>query len=115
MCKFKNKQTWKECPKNKFGINKDKRLDDNGDLILCTLTEYEEGMEFNDDPIYNDFLDVEEDSKLTRKVIFYAPSYCKNLAVDNLVESEQYMFMQSIVEVRASNLMSKNKEKIDPN
>ena len=115
-CSYKKKHTWKECPLNIWGINKGKEVDNKGDLILCTLCEFEEAMEFNDDDIINDDLLDVEDHKIGNGVTFYTPEYHSSLALDSLANSDiAHVFMQSSVELRAATLLSQNKGKINPN
>ena len=63
---------------NIWGINKDKEVDSKGKRILCTLEEFEEAMEFNDDNIIcNDLLNVEDDN-LGKEVTNYYNTHSVN-------------------------------------
>ena len=89
-CESKKKYTWKECPVNKWDFNKGKKVDDKGELILCTLCDFEEAMEFNDDDVIDEgFYGVErscvEHDKLASDVTFYTPAYFSSLVIYKLV------------------------------
>ena len=116
-CTYKLKHTWEECPKNPYGINKWKALNDKGELVLCTLCEYKEAMGFNDDDVIcDDILEVKDgEDKLIENVRFYTPDYCRNLSRHNFSEVGHHMFLHSDITSRAATLMLQNKDRINPN
>lgn len=50
-CEFKEEHTWSECPRNKYSKNKDKKCDEKGQLLLCTVDEFLEDLQYNDDDL----------------------------------------------------------------
>ena len=69
-------------------------------------------MEFNnDDLIEKDLLSVEddgvEDGRLNNLVNLYKPKYCR--LINKSAETEQLIFTQPSVELRAATLLSQNK------
>ena len=73
-----------------MGINKGKICNNKGELILCTLDEFEEDLEFNNDDLVNDRAysgqcEDDDDDKLNSIVSFYLPEYYGSL-LHNLVD-----------------------------
>ena len=67
---YKKKHIWKEYPANKWGVNKDKSLNDAGELILCTIDEFEEALEFNDDDLIDGIIFGGDGDNLNKNVGF---------------------------------------------
>ena len=59
-CPYKTPHTWKECPTNKWGINKDKTVGDDGATLLCTHDEMNMAMFDEDDPVMS-YIIVDDD------------------------------------------------------
>ena len=90
-------------------------MDSRGELILCTLREFEEAMAFNDDDLISDEVyDVEDEEvegdKLTNDVADYTPTYCKNMPSYIFT-----LFSSHNTELRAATLLSQNDGKINRN
>ena len=64
-CEFKTKHTWKECPKNRWGVNFGKEVDDKGELILCTIDEVKDILDEDNDPVLIDSVYGEEGDEIT--------------------------------------------------
>ena len=120
-CAYKKKHTRKEYPANIWGINKDKTLDNKGRLILYTLCEFEEAPVFNDDNLINDGIyevkdTVKEHDKLNSDINFYMSEYCRSLSLEKFLGVAQaHVFATNSFELRAANLLSQNKGKINAN
>lgn len=52
-CEYKKRHTWKEYLSNQLGINKGKLCTKKGKLVLCTVSKFEESLEFTDKAIVN--------------------------------------------------------------
>ena len=118
-CAYKKKHTWKECPSNIWGINKGKVVDDKGQLLLCTLAEFEDALVFNDDDLAHDTVyDVEEDAtgedKLNNSVISYTTVNYRS-TLHNSESHVDYALVQDDLETRLGTLLSQNRGQIDPN
>ena len=50
-CDWKEEYLWSQCPKNPYSKNYRKESNDKGELMLCTITEIEDGLRFNDDDL----------------------------------------------------------------
>ena len=114
-CPFKVKHTWKEYPRNKWGINFDKELDSKGYIILCQLTEFEDEMYGKEnsalyDRVYG-FEEVEhedENNNIKSTVDFYYNSSYNHLI---LVRNLELIFTQESVSDRIA--LSQYKHKTD--
>ena len=72
-CPYKEERLWSECPSNEYSQNKDKKINDKGELILCTVQETEETMmAYNDDDLdVSNVIDSED--KIGDEFHFYLP------------------------------------------
>ena len=117
-CPFKKNHTWKEYPANTWSLNHGKSTNDAGELILCTIGEFEEALEFNDEDLVNGGIfgkdDIEED-KLSNDVKFYPYDCCNTLHHNLDLVTYGHIFMQDELEGRVATLLSQNKGKINPN
>ena len=50
-CPYKKEHTWKECPNNPWGANKGKQCNADGELIMCTLEDFDDALNFTNDPV----------------------------------------------------------------
>lgn len=48
-CQYKSRHLWSECPSNQYSKNKGKKIDEKGELMLCTVEEFVEEMTYNDE------------------------------------------------------------------
>jgi len=64
-CSYKVDHTWKECPTIKWGMNKYKTVSDDGEILMCTMTEMMRAIYDDDDPVlcmgFSDDDDVDMD------------------------------------------------------
>ena len=68
-CKVKTKHNWSECPKNRYSKNRGKEVNEKGELILCTIEEITNDLEFNDDDLLVDDL-LNDSDNLMKYLVF---------------------------------------------
>ena len=56
VCIWKSPHLWKECPSNPWGINKDRKVSNDGETLLYTVAEFSATMCNDDDPVMDDRL-----------------------------------------------------------
>ena len=116
-CPYKTKHTWKECPRNKYGVNHGKEIDDNGELVMCTVSDVEEflaTMKGVEDPaIIDRHYDVEgeeidsNDKSSKPTVEFY--SYCEK---HNIYNTVHHIFNQIDLQHRINHAMAQENSSI---
>ena len=93
-CLWKELHTLRECPENPWIKNKGKQVNTKGELVLCTIIEFKDALDFND----NDLCLGNVDDKLNNDSKFYLPQS----------SSTQYMFVQNNVAVQAASMLSQS-------
>ena len=112
-CPYKKKHTWKECPRNRWGINFNKEVDDKGELILCTVAELEEAIDESIDAAlierhYDEEGDEEiVDSDKTIGLVDFYPTYI------SCATYNEYIFAQDELVPRLNSLFSQTKGKLN--
>ena len=118
-CPYKKKHTWKECPRNKWGTNYGKEVDNNGELVMCTVcdtTEFLAAMEDTEDPaIIERFYDIDgdeiksSDNNNRPTVDFYSHYQPYNITVHDTIH---HMFNQIGLQHRINHAMTQEKSTI---
>ena len=121
-CIYKKKHTWKECPRNRWGINFRKEVDADGDLILCTVAEFTEAMCDDTDPalVERTYGEEGEDELVShntnnKSVGFYSLT-SSSTVVDSSQQSsnEEHIFVQRTLNQRLGTMFAQSKAKINP-
>ena len=113
-CAWKEKNTWKQCPRNPWSSNKWKECNDKNELILFTVDEFEDALVFNDDDIvanglYPDDVDTVEEDKINETISFYSV----NTFFDNVHTTIGYVFTLNNFLQRCGSLLTQHRGKIN--
>ena len=119
-CPYKKRHTWKECPRNKYGINFGKSVDDDGELILCTIEEMHHMIDESIDAALIDRVYGEEGDEIVdldnnkNIVTFYLPNMNTPVAPhDHNYSRHDYTFAQVELSNRIETLLSQTKTKLN--
>ena len=63
---------WIECPRNDYSRNNGKKCNEKGELILCTVEEFEEDITYIDEDLRAGYL-VNNEDKMNNGFKFYSP------------------------------------------
>ena len=71
-CEYKKEHMRSECPRNDYSRNNGKKYNEKGELILCTVEEFEEDLTYIDEDLRAGYL-VNNEDKMNNGFKFYSP------------------------------------------